>query len=199
MASKRNLILQVQVGSYLAVFVVDSQTCKKVKQEFIETNFLKHPNTVILFKNIGNIVNFKEVKAILLDCKDFTSFESGYKFRQEFAEFCKKHQIFFLYIPSSLVFEAFAAILHTKTMVKEGEEVLVIFNFVPLLPDGVSFIREKNCYRKLDTHRSLKQMLTPQWKKEFMAACKPMKVVILQLWDTNGDGFKKCFKEYNPI
>uniref|UniRef100_A0A914Z5U5 Uncharacterized protein n=1 Tax=Panagrolaimus superbus TaxID=310955 RepID=A0A914Z5U5_9BILA len=199
MESTRNLILQVQVGSYLAVFGIDSQTCKKTKHEFIYTNFLKEPDTVKLFENIGNIVSFKQVKAILLDCKEFSSFEIAYKFRQEFYEFCKKHGIFYLYIPSSIVFEAFAAIFHTKTMVKEGEEVLVIFNFIPMFPDGLSFIREKNGYRKLDGHKSTRQMLTQPWKREFMGNCKPQKVVVLQLWDTDADGFKKCFKEYHPI
>uniref|UniRef100_A0A914R5P4 Uncharacterized protein n=1 Tax=Panagrolaimus davidi TaxID=227884 RepID=A0A914R5P4_9BILA len=199
MASSRNLVLHVKF-----LKVVDSynnQTKQKNHQEFPDFD----GNITNFFTRLQSAYNLNHVKAIaftFMRC-EFSNFAGFYNFRLKCREFCEKYQIFYLFL-DLITFQSFSLIYQTKTMVKEGEKVMVFLLDFPFPPTALSFIRQKKNYRLVKFFYSKFPPFTQQWQEDMFQDLKPKKIIFSK-GSTKCHGLsdlekaQKFFKSYDPI
>uniref|UniRef100_A0AC35GQW6 Uncharacterized protein n=1 Tax=Panagrolaimus sp. PS1159 TaxID=55785 RepID=A0AC35GQW6_9BILA len=118
-------------------------------------------------------------------------------FRLKCKEFCENHGIFY-FVGNDIHLNALAAILKTHTMVKEGEEVLIVMSKFMDLVFTVKLIREHGHYRYIGRRMffTLMQLQIIFWDYE------PKKLIILHYTVASEEAkneINKFLKEYNPI
>uniref|UniRef100_A0A914PL03 Uncharacterized protein n=1 Tax=Panagrolaimus davidi TaxID=227884 RepID=A0A914PL03_9BILA len=199
MASSRNLIVHVQ---YLKL--ADSYNIQTKQENHQEFPFFDG-NITNFFARLQSAYNLNHVKAItftFMDC-EFSNFVGFYNFRLKCREFCEKHQIFYLFLDSRL-FQCVSLISQTKTMVKEGEKVMIFLLDFPCPPTALSFIRKKKNYRFVKKFFSKFPPFTQQWQEDMFQGLNPKKIIFLK-FPTKCHGLsdlekaQKFFKSYNPM
>uniref|UniRef100_A0A914QK91 Uncharacterized protein n=1 Tax=Panagrolaimus davidi TaxID=227884 RepID=A0A914QK91_9BILA len=192
MASSRNLVLHVHL-----LAVVDSynvQTKQKIHHEFFDgyTNF---------FDRLQSAYNLNHVKAIaftFMDC-EFSNSVEYYNIRLKCREFCEKHQIFYLFLDCNL-FQCFSPISQAKTMVNEGEKVMIFFLDFLFPPTALSFIRQKKNYRFVKQVCSKFPPFTQQWQEDMFQGLNPKKIIFAKGHGSRElEKAQKFFRSYNPI
>uniref|UniRef100_A0AC35ERK8 Uncharacterized protein n=1 Tax=Panagrolaimus sp. PS1159 TaxID=55785 RepID=A0AC35ERK8_9BILA len=192
MASSRNLVLHVQYLTKVDSYNI--QTKQKDHQEFFDgyANF---------FDRLQSGYNLKHVKAIAFTFMDseFYNFVEFYNIRLKCREFCEKHQIFYLFFDYDL-FLSFSPISQAKTMVKEGEKVMVFLLDFPCLPPPLTFIRQNKSYRCVNTVCSKFPPFTQQWQDDMFQGLNPKKIIFAKDHGSSElEKAQKFFKSYNPI
>uniref|UniRef100_A0A914P5I9 Uncharacterized protein n=1 Tax=Panagrolaimus davidi TaxID=227884 RepID=A0A914P5I9_9BILA len=137
-------------------------------------------------QRFANIIYPNGVKAILFISteNEFKSFATAYYFRQKLRDYCKMHGIFYSF-PTQDSLHMFGALLSTKIMVKEGEEILFLRsranystgNFTNV--EAMIAVRKKDSYQFIKTLDKIKYGFTQQWKKRFLQSSNPKRVIIL--------------------
>uniref|UniRef100_A0A914PPN8 Uncharacterized protein n=1 Tax=Panagrolaimus davidi TaxID=227884 RepID=A0A914PPN8_9BILA len=199
MASSRNLIVYVKFLNLVESYNI--QTKQKNHQEFPDFD----GNITNFFTRLQSRCNLKHVKAIAFTFMgdEFSNFVGLYNFRLKCREFCEKHQIFYLFIDSAL-FQPFSLISQTKTMVKEGEKVMIFLLDFLFPPTALSFIRQKKNYRFVKQVCSKFSPFTQQWQEDMFQGLNPKKIIFSKGPTKrhglcNSEKALKFFKTYNTM
>uniref|UniRef100_A0A914PH41 Uncharacterized protein n=1 Tax=Panagrolaimus davidi TaxID=227884 RepID=A0A914PH41_9BILA len=199
MASSRNLVLHVHCLNLVESYNIETK--QKNHQEFPDFD----GNITNFFTRLQSRCNLKHVKAIVFTSMggEFSNFVGFYNFRLKCREFCEKHQIFYLFL-DSIFFQSFSLISQTKTMVKEGEKVMVFLLDILCPPTAFSFIRQKKNYRLVTQVCSKFPPFTQQWQEDMFQGLNPKKIIFSN-GSTKRHGLcdlakaEIFFKSYNPI
>uniref|UniRef100_A0A914PUL8 Uncharacterized protein n=1 Tax=Panagrolaimus davidi TaxID=227884 RepID=A0A914PUL8_9BILA len=208
----RNIIVHCQYmpeDSELLFIPVDIRT-KQCSVVPIECNANISSQVDTFFQQrFADIIYPNEIKAILFISteNEFKSFATAYYFRQKLRDYCKMHGIFYSF-PTQDSLHMFGALLSTKIMVKEGEEVLFLRsranystgNFTNV--EAMIAVRKKDCYQFIKTLDKIKYGFTQQWKTRFLQSSNPKRVIVLcGPHDTNEyvHGMLEVFKDENAV
>uniref|UniRef100_A0AC35GPX0 Uncharacterized protein n=1 Tax=Panagrolaimus sp. PS1159 TaxID=55785 RepID=A0AC35GPX0_9BILA len=137
-------------------------------------------------QRFANIIYPNEIKAILFISteNEFKSFATAYYFRQKLRDYCKMHGIFCSF-PTQDSLHIFGALLSTKIMVKDGEEVLFLRSRANYSTgkftnvEAMIAVRKKDCYQFIKTLNKINYGVTQQWKTRFLQSSNPKRVIIL--------------------
>uniref|UniRef100_A0AC35GUX5 Uncharacterized protein n=1 Tax=Panagrolaimus sp. PS1159 TaxID=55785 RepID=A0AC35GUX5_9BILA len=160
-------------------------------------------------QRFANIIHPNGIKAILFISteNEFKSFATAYYFRQKLRDYCKKHGIFCSF-PTQDSLHMFGALLSTKIMVKEGEEVLFLRSRANYSTgkftnvEAMIAVRKKDCYQFIKTLNKINYGFTQQWKTRFLQSSNPKRVIILcGPHDSNQyiHGMLEVFKDENAV
>uniref|UniRef100_A0A914QLC0 RING-type domain-containing protein n=1 Tax=Panagrolaimus davidi TaxID=227884 RepID=A0A914QLC0_9BILA len=199
MASSRNLVLRVHCLNLVESYNIETK--QKNHQEFPDFD----GNITNFFTRLRLKCDLKHVKAIAFTFVggEFSNFVGFYTFRLKCRDFCEKHQIFCLLLNSTL-FQPFSLISQTKTMVNEGEKVMVFLLDFPFPKPPLSFIRQKKNYRFINKVRSKFSLFTQQWQEDMFQGLNPKKIIFSN-GSTKRRGLsdlekaQEFFESYNPI
>uniref|UniRef100_A0AC34G6Z3 Uncharacterized protein n=1 Tax=Panagrolaimus sp. ES5 TaxID=591445 RepID=A0AC34G6Z3_9BILA len=191
--NQRNLIVGVNAATkFLFIFTKNIHTGQS------EQKVLEYESIENFFEHISAISNMNQIKAIIFCTFEiaFMSCTEAYNFRLKCREFCQKNGIF-CYLCGHNELTAFTALSNTKTMVNEGEEVMVVYSTIGGAVMIYFLIREKHYCRIFDIHVS---MFPKILQENFMHNCKPKKVVVMidQFMNPAIENTKDLFKKYNP-
>uniref|UniRef100_A0A914QJL3 Uncharacterized protein n=1 Tax=Panagrolaimus davidi TaxID=227884 RepID=A0A914QJL3_9BILA len=199
MASSRNLVVRVQFLKVVNSYNIQTKELNQQEFPYFDGNITN------FFTRLQSGYNLKHVKAIAFTFMggEFSNLVGFYNFRLKCREFCEKHQIFYLFLDSNL-FQPFSLISQTKTMVKEGEKVMIFLLDLPFPPSSLAFIRQKKNYRFVKQVCSTFSPFTQQWQEDMFQGLNPKKIIFLK-FPTKCHGLsdlekaQKFFKSYNPI
>uniref|UniRef100_A0A914PKH3 Uncharacterized protein n=1 Tax=Panagrolaimus davidi TaxID=227884 RepID=A0A914PKH3_9BILA len=193
-SSPRHLILDIH-GDFFNPFVdsinISTGQVKNFQIEWKETD--------VFLGTIESSFDLTQVKAIVIRAMEYEvmTFQQSYAFRLKCKEFCEKHGIFY-FVGNDIHLNALAAIIKTHTMVKEGEEVLIVMSKFMDLVFTVRLIREHDHYRYIGS----RMLFTPMQLQIIFCDCKPEKVIILHNTEASEETkneINEFLKEYNPI
>jgi hypothetical protein len=193
-SSPRHLILDIHGDFYNPSVDSINVSTGQVKNFQIEWK-----ETDVFLGTIESNFDLTQVKAIVIRAMEYEvmTFKQSYAFRLKCKEFCEKHGIFY-FVGNDIHLNALAAILKTHTMVKEGEEVLIVMSKFMDLVFTVKLIREHGHYRYIGRRMffTLMQLQIIFWDYE------PKKLIILHYTVASEEAkneINKFLKEYNPI
>uniref|UniRef100_A0AC35F552 Uncharacterized protein n=1 Tax=Panagrolaimus sp. PS1159 TaxID=55785 RepID=A0AC35F552_9BILA len=191
MASSRNLIVHFQRDQMVKTFNILTNELKLGTLIFDE-------NSPYYFVQLQSMCNLKHVKAFLFNADDFhfSNFAEYYDFCLKCREFCEKHQIFYFFTFLPFITSA-NALKQTKTMVKQGEKVMLFLMDRSGIPAaGFTFIRKSNSYQMVSQWPS--PPLIQQMEEYILGQLKPEKVIVLKRFGSKKlKESQKFFKNYN--
>uniref|UniRef100_A0AC35GB80 Uncharacterized protein n=1 Tax=Panagrolaimus sp. PS1159 TaxID=55785 RepID=A0AC35GB80_9BILA len=198
MASSRYLVIHVQSQHWIASYNTQTNEYKSSKAFCIYDG-----NGTNLFGQLQSMFNLKHIKAIAFTFigNEFSTFNECYNFRRKCFEFCQKNQIFCSFLYTALL-PASSAISITKTMVKEGEKVMVFLVDYPGMPPAdIGFIRKANSYQLVSNKSNVKSGYAPftkRWEEDIFQDLKPKKIIFVQGYGSNDlEKAQKFFKSYD--
>uniref|UniRef100_A0AC34FZ35 Uncharacterized protein n=1 Tax=Panagrolaimus sp. ES5 TaxID=591445 RepID=A0AC34FZ35_9BILA len=207
MAEKsRNFIVEVRDMLFnlnTCIRIHNINTRKMLKKDLNYSLIIKEQDK--FFSSLPSMVLLKRVKALVFYLFEFDDIlpSKSLAFRLRCVKFCKENGIF-CFFTDEILLCPLAAVLHTKTIVSEGEGIMVI------RPMGhgtnafmaTKLIREKDRYYILDC---VPHVTVEEFRDCFMGEFEPKKVFIYaepSLRDSPDNilfQLKNFFKKYDPV
>uniref|UniRef100_A0A914YRT1 Uncharacterized protein n=1 Tax=Panagrolaimus superbus TaxID=310955 RepID=A0A914YRT1_9BILA len=192
--SNRNLIIDVVGDIYDSAVNSLNVSTGQVKKYNISWT-----ETAQFLDKLQSLFDLTQVKAIVIRAMEYEvmTFKESYEFRLKCKEFCDKNGIFY-FVGNDIHLNAIAAVSKTCTMVKEGEQVMIVMSKLLDLVFVVKLIREKGYYRYLSSQMLYCPMMIPCAFWDF----EPKKVIILHNTGANQSAkeeINEMLKKHNPI